>query len=54
MKGRPRSEVPKLNTPDERCTCQVRRLGLEGWGKTCPPFFGSGGALLDLIGGLLG
>ena len=46
-------EVGKcLKTPNERCTCQVRRLGSEGVGKTCPLFFWLGGALLDLIGGL--
>ena len=42
-----------LNTPDERCACQARRLRSEGWGRTYPLFFWLGGALLDLIGGLL-
>ena len=42
-----------LNTLDERCTCQARRIGSEGVGKTCPLVFWLGGALLDLIGGLL-
>ena len=36
MKGR---EGKCLKTPDERCTCQARRLGSEGVGKTCPLFF---------------